>query len=53
MTLEDDAAHVEGRAQVRDLPLPALAFSYLFPHDVRIVGPDVDETRNCRYFDRV
>ncbi len=53
MALEDDAAFASAKAQVRELPLPALAFSYLFPHDVRIVGPGTDERRNRRYFDRV
>jgi sugar phosphate isomerase/epimerase len=53
MKLDDDAAFAQAKALVRDLPLPALAMSYLFPHDVRIVGPDVDERRNRAYFDRV
>jgi hypothetical protein len=35
-----------------DLPLPALAFSYLFLHDVRRVGPDKHDARNHAYFDR-
>lgn len=53
MQLEDDLRFQEAKAQVRDLPLPALAMSYLFPHDVRVVGEQVDEARNRRYFDRV
>ncbi|WP_233858295.1 sugar phosphate isomerase/epimerase family protein [Paraburkholderia sp. HD33-4] len=53
MKLEDDAAFVDAKARVGDLPLPALAFSYLFPHDARIVGPEKDERRNRAYFDRV
>ncbi|WP_109476070.1 sugar phosphate isomerase/epimerase family protein [Paraburkholderia sp. C35] len=53
MKLEDDAAFDDAKARIRDLPLPALAFSYLFPHDARIVGPEKDETRNRAYFDRV
>lgn len=53
MTLEDDAAFDDAKARVRELPLPALAFSYLFPHDARIVGPAKDERRNRMYFDRV
>jgi sugar phosphate isomerase/epimerase len=53
LKLEDDAAFAEARAHVRDLPLPALAMSYLFPHDFRLVGEQVDERRNRAYFDRV
>jgi len=30
---------------VRDLPLPAPVMSYLFPHDLRLVGTQVDEAR--------
>jgi hypothetical protein len=40
MKLEDDHAFEEAKAQVRDLPLPALAMSYLFPHDFRLVGAE-------------
>lgn len=53
MRLEDDHAFAEAKAKVRELPLPALAMSYLFPHDVRLVGPDVNDARNRAYFDRV
>ncbi|SAK84673.1 xylose isomerase domain-containing protein [Caballeronia hypogeia] len=53
MKLEDDAAFAHAKTLVADLPLPALAFSYLFPHDARIVGPEKDERRNRAYFDRV
>ncbi|MFP3558026.1 sugar phosphate isomerase/epimerase family protein [Paraburkholderia sp. SIMBA_049] len=53
MKLEDDAAFDDAKARIRDLPLPALAFSYLFPHDARVVGPDKNERRNRAYFDRV
>ncbi|SAK85532.1 xylose isomerase domain-containing protein [Caballeronia pedi] len=53
MKLEDDAAFSDAKARVGDLPLPAHAFSYLFPHDARIVGPEKDERRNRAYFDRV
>ncbi|GAB5097674.1 sugar phosphate isomerase/epimerase family protein [Caballeronia sp. HLA56] len=53
MKLEDDAAFGDAKARIGDLPLPALAFSYLFPHDARIVGPEKDERRNRAYFDRV
>ncbi|APW40075.1 hypothetical protein RD110_25090 [Rhodoferax koreense] len=51
--LEDDAAFAQAKAQVRELPLPALAMSYLFPHDFRLVGTQVDERRIRSYFDRV
>ena len=53
MKLDDDDAFADAKARVRELPLPALAMSYLFPHDVRIVGPGSDERRNRAYFDRV
>src|SRR5579862_8999659 len=53
MKLEDDAAFGDAKARIADLPLPALAFSYVFPHDARIVGPEKDERRNRAYFDRV
>ncbi|MDR5746465.1 sugar phosphate isomerase/epimerase [Caballeronia sp. LZ029] len=53
MNLEDDAAFRDAKARIVDLPLPALAFSYLFPHDARIVGPEKNERRNRAYFDRV
>ena len=53
MNLEDDAAFNNAQAAVRDLPLPALAMSYLFPHDFRLVGEQVDDRRNRTYFDRV
>lgn len=53
MKLEDDHAFEEAKARLRDLPLPALAMSYLFPHDFRLVGPEKNETRNRAYFDRV
>ncbi|KAA1013139.1 sugar phosphate isomerase/epimerase [Paraburkholderia panacisoli] len=53
MKLEDDASFANTKALIKELPLPALAFSYLFPHDARIVGPEKDEPRNRAYFDRV
>lgn len=53
MKLEDDALFANAKAHLGELPLPALAFSYLFPHDARIVGPQKDERRNRAYFDRV
>lgn len=53
MNLENDAAFEEAKARLRELPLPALAMSYLFPHDFRLVGPEKQEMRNRAYFDRV
>jgi sugar phosphate isomerase/epimerase len=53
MRLEDDQAFAEAKAKVRDLPLPAHAMSYLFPHDFRLVGSQVNDKRNRAYFDRV
>jgi sugar phosphate isomerase/epimerase len=50
MKLEEDTAFAEAKALVADLPLPVLAMSYLFPHHVRIVGPEQDERRNRAYF---
>jgi sugar phosphate isomerase/epimerase len=50
--IEDDAAFADAQSRIKDLPLPALAFSYLFPHDFRLVGPDKDDARNRAYFDR-
>lgn len=53
MNLENDIAFEEAKARVRELPLPALAMSYLFPHDFRLVGPEKNVARNRAYFDRV
>lgn len=56
LKLEDGAAFANAKAAVRSLPLPALAMSYLFPHDFRLVaaaGEVVDERRIRHYFDRV
>lgn len=56
LKLEDDAAFANAKAVVRNLPLPAMAMSYLFPHDFRLVagpGEAVDERRIRAYFDRV
>ncbi|SAK61529.1 xylose isomerase domain-containing protein [Caballeronia fortuita] len=51
--IEDDAAFAQAKSLIKALPLPALAFSYLFPHDFRLVGPDKNDARNRAYFDRV
>lgn len=56
LQLENDAAFANALTKVSDLPLPANAMSYLFPHDFRLVVPQgekVDESRIRRYFDRV
>lgn len=53
MNLEDVHSFEQAKARLRDLPLPAQAMSYLFPHDFRLVGPDKNEARNRAYFDRV
>jgi hypothetical protein len=53
MKLEDDAAFAAAKARVRDLPLPVPVMSYLFPHDLRLVGDVVHEARARAYFDRV
>lgn len=53
LKLEDDAAFASAKAIVPDLPLPAPVMSYLFPHDLRLVGPTVHEERARAYMDRV
>ena len=53
MQLEDDVSFAQAKASVKDLPLPAPVMSYLFPHDLRLVGPEVHEIRARAYFDRV
>lgn len=53
LKLEDDAAFAAAKARVRDLPLPVPVMSYLFPHDLRLVGDVVHEARARAYFDRV
>jgi sugar phosphate isomerase/epimerase len=53
LNLEDDAAFANAKARVRDLPLPVPVMSYLFPHDLRLVGEQIDEARARAYFERV
>ena len=53
LKLEDDTAFAEAKARVHDLPLPVPVMSYLFPHDLRLVGNEVHEARARAYFDRV
>jgi sugar phosphate isomerase/epimerase len=53
LKLEDDAAFADAMARVRDLPLPVSVASYLFPHDLRLVGNEVQEAHARAYFDRV
>ena len=53
LNLEDDAAFTEAKARVRELPLPMPVMSYLFPHDLWLVGARIDEGRARAYFDRV
>lgn len=53
LKLEDDAAFAAAKATVRELPLPVPVMSYLFPHDLRLVGPEVHERRARAYIDRV
>ena len=52
LKLEDEVSFAEAKARVKDLPLPTPVMSYLFPHDLRLVGPDVPERRAKKYFDR-
>ena len=53
LRLEDDAAFASAKAVLRELPLPVPVMSYLFPHDLRLVGPEVHEIRARAYIDRV
>lgn len=53
LRLEDDGAFAAAKAVVRELPLPVPVMSYLFPHDLRLVGPDVHQDRARAYIDRV
>jgi sugar phosphate isomerase/epimerase len=53
LQLENDSAFTNAKALVRDLPLPVPVMSYLFAHDLRLVGPEVHEMRARAYIDRV
>ena len=53
LRLEDDASFCAVKAAIRNLPLPAPVMSYLFPHDLRLVGSQVHEDRARAYIDRV
>jgi sugar phosphate isomerase/epimerase len=53
MRLEDDVSFAQAKAGIKSLPLPAPVMSYLFPHDLRLVGPEVHEQRARAYFERV
>jgi sugar phosphate isomerase/epimerase len=53
MRLEDANAFADAEARILDLPVPALAMSYLFPHDMRLIGPAAEERRARAYFARV
>lgn len=53
LQLEDDDAFARASTLVRELPLRVPVMSYLFPHDLRLVGTDVHEDRARAYIDRV
>jgi sugar phosphate isomerase/epimerase len=53
MRLEEDVEFEYAKKAVSELPLPSPVMSYLFPHDLRLVGPDVHESRARSYIDRV
>lgn len=53
LRLEDPAAYADAQARLLDLPIPASAASYLFPHDLRLIGPAADAHRARGYFARV
>jgi sugar phosphate isomerase/epimerase len=53
LRIEEDAAFADAKSRVRDLPLPSPVVSYLFPHDLRMVGPAVHEDRARAYIERV
>ncbi|MFZ4807671.1 MAG: sugar phosphate isomerase/epimerase family protein [Hyphomicrobiaceae bacterium] len=47
--LESAGTRAAARATLAGLPLPAAAFNYFFPHDMRVVGPGVDVPRIKNY----
>lgn len=53
LNLEDDAAFAAAKSAVVGTELPIRAASLLYPRDVRLVGPEIDDARNRRYFSRV
>src|SRR3982751_252813 len=53
LNLENFAAFSAARGLVTSLPLPVRAASVLYPGDFRVVGPDVDDSRNRSYVARV
>jgi sugar phosphate isomerase/epimerase len=53
LNLENDERFAAAKSSVRNLPLRAPVMSYLFPHDLRLVGPEVHEARARAYVDRV
>jgi len=53
LKLEDAESFAQAKSQVQDLPLPVPVMSYLFPQDMRLVGPEVHEDRAKRYMDKV
>jgi sugar phosphate isomerase/epimerase len=50
--LENEQTLAAAKRSLHELPLPALAFNTLFPRDLRVVGPEVDEARVRRYLGR-
>lgn len=50
--LESEETFAAARRALRQLPLPALAFNTLFPRDMQVVGPQVDEERVRHYLER-
>jgi sugar phosphate isomerase/epimerase len=53
LKLEDDPSFRHAKAIVKELQLPVPVMSYLFPHDLRLVGSEVHTERARAYMDRV
>ncbi len=49
---EDEAAFAPILEQYRASPIPVQAFNLFLPRDLKIVGPDVDQTRMRQYVQR-